>query len=192
LITFVVVLAAVPAYLVALGLLYFLAFKLDVFPMGGTTTIGALDQSGFARTADILYHSFLPGLSLILASFGGWVLNMRGMMINVLGSDYLTLAKAKGLPERRIFLSYATRNAILPQITHLAIALGGVVAGSALVEIIFSYPGIGWRLGQAVSGADYTVIQGITFIMVLAIAVAGLVLDLIYPRLDPRITYSRR
>jgi peptide/nickel transport system permease protein len=113
-------------------------------------------------------------------------------MVGVMGEDYLTLARAKGLTERAIFLRYALRNAIVPQVTILAIALGNVVSGAALVEIVYSYPGIGYQLYRAIGTADYTMIQGITFVLVLSVATAVLVLDLIYPRLDPRITYQRK
>ena len=120
------------------------------------------------------------------------MLGMRAMMIGVLDNDYLTLAEAKGLSQRRIFLWYAMRNAILPQVTGLAIYLGTVVSGAVLVEVIFSYPGVGFVLFQAVQNADYTLIQGVTFILVLAVGLGILVLDLIYPLLDPRISYQRR
>ncbi len=114
------------------------------------------------------------------------------MMVTVLGEDYLTLAEAKGLKNRRIFLNYAVRNAMLPQFTGLAISLGYVVSGSVIVELLFSYPGLGYQLFRAISSNDFPVIQGITFFLVLSIAIAILGIDLIYPRLDPRITYSRK
>ena len=120
------------------------------------------------------------------------MLGMRAMMVTVNGSDYLTLAEVKGLRERRIFLRYALRNAILPQVTGLAIALGYVVSGSILVEVVFSYPGIGNLLAQAITNVDYPLIEGITLILVVAIALAILVLDLLYPRIDPRISYQRK
>jgi peptide/nickel transport system permease protein len=184
--------AAIPYYLLAIVLLYLLAFGLRVFPIGGITRIGAVTKFSVSYILDIVYHSTLPALSIVLAAVGGWMLGMRGMMVTVIGSDFLTLAQAKGLKGRRIFLRYAVRNAILPQITALAISLGHVVSGAVLVEIIFSYPGIGFQLYRAISNADYTMIQGITFILVLSVAIAILILDLLYPRLDPRITYARR
>jgi peptide/nickel transport system permease protein len=109
-----------------------------------------------------------------------------------LGEDYLLLAEAKGLPERWIFLRYAVRNAILPQVTGLAISLGHVVSGAILVEVLFAYPGMGYILVDAIRGADYTVVQGITFLLVVSVAVAVFVIDLINPRLDPRILYGKR
>ena len=114
---------------------------------------------------------------------------MRGAMINVLGEDYLMLADAKGLKPKQIFFRYAIRNALLPQVTSLAIALGTVASGSVLVEVAFNYPGIGYVLYNALRGSDYYLIQGVCFVLVLTVAVAVLILDLVYPLLDPRISH---
>ena len=185
------VLAAVPYYLLAIVLLYLLAFRLNIFPVGGTTQIGSTGEFSLATILDVTHHSILPALSIVLSAVGGWMLGMRAMMVGVIGADFLTLAEAKGLKERSIFLRYALRNAILPQITGLAISLGSIASGAVLVEVIFSYPGIGFLLYRAIQNADYTLIQGITFILVLSVGAAILILDLIYPILDPRITYGR-
>lgn len=192
-ITFFMMLAPIPYYLLAIIFVSVLAFSLGWFPATGTVSVGRIASEGFdiGYILDIIYHSTLPALSIIVAGIGGWVLGMRGMMVTVLGEDYLTLAEAKGLRERRIFFFYAMRNAMLPQFTALAITLGYVVSGATIVELIFSYPGMGYRLFQAINTSDFPVIQGITFFLVVSIAVAILVIDLIYPRLDPRITYNR-
>ena len=194
LITGFLILAPIPYYLLAMFLIFALGFSLNIFPTNGVTTQGHIAGPGFdfGYFLDIVYHSMLPALSIIIAGIGGWVLGMRGMMVTVLGEDYLTLAEAKGLKNRRIFLRYALRNAMLPQFTALAITLGYVVSGSVIVELIFSYPGMGYELFRAISSNDYPVIQGVTFFLVLSIAVAILTIDLIYPTLDPRITYNRR
>ena len=113
-------------------------------------------------------------------------------MVTVLGEDYLTLAEAKGLRNRRIFLRYGVRNAILPQVTALTLSLGTVVSGSVLVEVIFGYPGIGFLLFNAIRTGDYFLIQGIVFILIISVAVAMFVVDMIYPLLDPRISYEGR
>lgn len=189
-----IVIHPIPFYLLAMVLLFLFSFTLRIFPDTGSVSIGRIATGSFdvGYLLDVLYHSILPALSIILVSVGGWALGMRGMMVTVQGEDYLTLAEAKGLRGRRVFLRYAVRNAMLPQFTHLAISLGYVVSGAALVEIIFGYPGVGYRLFQAIASADYTVIQGITFILVVTVAVAIFVIDLLYPRLDPRISYQRR
>ncbi len=186
------ILSAIPYYLLAILLMYALAYGLRILPGGGTSSIGSMAESGVGYWLDILKHSILPALSIVLASIGGWILSMRGLTVSVMGEDYLTLARAKGLRDRVIFFRYALRNAIVPQITVLAIALGQVVTGATLVEIIYSYPGVGYLLYRAIGNADYTMIQGITFILVLAVSTAILVLDLLYPQLDPRISYQRK
>lgn len=192
-ITFFMMLAPIPYYLLAIVFVSVLAFSLGLFPYSGVVSVGRLPSEGFdlGYFIDIVYHSTLPALSIVVAGIGGWILGTRGMMVTVLGEDYLTLAEAKGLHDRRIFLRYAMRNALLPQITSLAITLGYVVSGATIVELIFSYPGMGYRLFQAINTSDFPVIQGITFFLVVSIAFAILVIDLIYPRLDPRITYER-
>ena len=186
------VLGAIPYYLLAILLLFVFAFSLRWFPTGGVATTGAAATLSLDRLGDIAYHSVLPALSIVLSAVGGWMLGMRSMMISVLGNDYLVLAEAKGLSPRRIFLRYAIRTAILPQVTGLAIYLGSVVSGAVLVEGIFSYPGVGFLLYQAIQNADYTLIQGITFVLVVAVGLAILIVDLAYPLLDPRISYEAR
>ncbi len=188
------ILAPIPYYLLAIFLLFLFAFTLRWFPHSGTASTGRIAADGFdaGYLVDTLYHSILPALSIILASVGGWAVGMRGMMVTIQGEDYLTLAEAKGLKNRRIFLRYAVRNAMLPQFTNLAISLGHVVSGAALVELIFGYPGLGYRLYQSITQSDYTVMQGITFFLVISVASAVLLIDLLYPKLDPRITYARR
>ena len=187
-----IALAPIPAYLLAMVLLSVFAFELRILPSGGTTTLSRGNQTGFALGVDLLKHSILPALSLILASIGGWALRMRGMMTIVQGEDYLTLAKAKGLKKARIFMWYGMRNAILPQFTALAIRIGFVVSGATLVERIFAYPGLGFRLYEAITNNDYTLFQGITFMLTFSVGLMILIIDLAYPLLDPRITYGRR
>jgi peptide/nickel transport system permease protein len=183
--------AAIPYYLLAILLLAVFAFGLHLFPVAGTAPIGGLGATGLTRVGEIVRSSFLPAVSLVLGGLGGWMLGMRGLMVSVLGSDYLMLAEAKGLSGRRILFRYAIRNAILPQVTVLALALGSIVSGAVLVEAIFSYPGLGSTLYQAIQNADYTLIQGITYLLVIGVGAAILILDLIYPLLDPRIRYDR-
>lgn len=187
------VLAAIPYYLTALLLLWLFAFNLGIFPAFGTEQIGKVtSESGLARIRELLYYSALPALSIMLSSIGAWAIGMRAMMIGTLGQDYLMLAEAKGLPQSRIFLWYGLRNAILPQVTALVLALGHVVSGAVIVELLFSYPGIGLLLYDAINGNDYPLIQGITLLLVVSVATAALVIDLLYPRIDPRISYARR
>lgn len=183
------VFAVLPYYLLALLLLYALAYTTGVFPMSGAYDSRLTPGLNLAFWIDVAHHAVLPGLSIILSSLGFWALNMRALMVNTIGEDYMLLAEAKGLKRVRILWWYAVRNAIPPQLTQLAIALGHVVSGSILVEIIFAYPGLGYLLYQSIVNSDYTVIQGITLILAVSVGLAVLIIDLIYPRLDPRVTY---
>ena len=181
--------SVLPYYLLALLLLYAFAFTTDLFPMSGAYDSGIAREFTWAFISNVARHAVLPALSIILSSLGLWALTMRGLMVNTIGEDYMLLAEAKGLPRRRILWWYAVRNAIPPQVTHLAIALGYVVSGAILVEIIFSYPGLGYQLYMSIVNSDYTVIQGITLILAVSVGLSVLIIDLIYPRLDPRVTY---
>jgi peptide/nickel transport system permease protein len=182
---------AIPFFLLGLLLIYFLAFRMRLFPLSGGYNPGTFPAMTPSFLRDVLVHSVLPALSIILVSIGGWALGMRAMMITTQGEDYVTFADAKGLKGRTIFTRYAIRNALLPQTTALALALGQLISGALLVEVVFTYPGIGTVLFRAIRGSDYFVIQGIVFILIVSIGLATFILDLIYPLLDPRITYRR-
>jgi peptide/nickel transport system permease protein len=182
-------LSAIPYYLLGLILIYVFAFSLKALPLGGGYSVGLTAEWTPEFLVDALKHAILPGLSIVIADVGGWALGMRGMMVTVQGEDFMTLAEAKGLNPGRIFLRYGVRNAILPQITSLALSMGRVVSGAILVEIVFSYPGVGNLLYQAIRGFDYFVIYGVAFMLIVAIGLATLLLDLLLPLLDPRITY---
>lgn len=178
-----------PYYLMAMLLLYLFAFTTRLLPMSGAFDSGMVKGLNWPFIKSVLNHALLPALSIILTSLGGWALTMRSLMINTIGEDYMLLAEAKGLPKRRILWWYAVRNVIPPQLAHLAIALGYVVSGAILVEIVFSYPGLGYQLYMSIVNSDYTVIQGITLVLAISVGLAVLIIDLIYPRLDPRVTY---
>jgi peptide/nickel transport system permease protein len=187
LVPFMMVLTSIPFYLLAIILVYFFAVVLKWFPPAGgvdTTRIMRLD---WATTADVLNHAVLPCLAIVLGHIGFWALGMRSQMINVLGEDYITFAEAKGLHPRRIFVWYGMRNALLAQVTALALSLGSVVSGAVLVEVIFNYPGLGNLLYVAIRGQDYFVIQGVVLMLIVALAVMLFIVDLLYPLLDPRI-----
>ncbi len=187
-----VVFSSVPYYLLGLLLLFMFSLTFQIFPGGGGIDTFTEPGWNFAAITDILYHAFLPALSIVLASIAFWALGMRGMMITIQGEDFMTLAHAKGLKRSRIFFRYAMRNAFLPQATHLALALGHVVSGAVLVEVIFRYPGIGYSLYKSITGKDYFVTQGILLLLIVTIAFAMLVMDFIYPLLDPRVSYGRQ
>ncbi len=184
-------LSAIPYYLLGLLLVYVLALAWPVLPSAGAYSSGARLALTWPIVLDILRHALLPGASIILAGIGFWGLGMRAMMVTTMGEDYMTMAQAKGLRGRTIFFDYALRNALLPQITGLAISLAGIMSGAILVEIVFGYPGIGFLLYRAISGNDYFVIQGVVFFVILSVGLALLILDLVYPLLDPRIQFRK-
>ena len=184
-------LSAIPFFLLGLVLIYLFAFRVHWFPLFGGYTPGTFPALSPSFVLDVLKHSVLPALSILLASLGFWALGMRGMMVTVEGEDYMTFAESTGLKDRTLFFAFALRNALLPQTTALGLSLGQLLSGALLVEVIFSFPGIGSVLYNAIRQFDFFLIQGIVFTIVLGVTLATLILDLIYPLLDPRITYQR-
>lgn len=181
------VFSAIPFYLIGLILIYFLAAKLEWFPLSGGYGIASIPDWSWDFAIEVLYHSLLPALSIVIASIGTWAIGMRGMMVTVEGEDYMTFADAKGLRPGRLFFRYGVRNAILPQVTALALYFGQVVTGAVLVEIVFSYPGVGSLLLDSIKLYDFPTIYGIVFILTLTVALSMLLVDLVYPLLDPRV-----
>jgi peptide/nickel transport system permease protein len=182
---------AIPFFLLGLILMYLLAFQVPLLPIFGGYSPGTTPSLSWSFIGDMLAHAILPALSIVLVSTGGWALGMRGMMVTTMGEDYVLFAEAKGLARSTVFLRYCVRNAILPQVTALALALGQILSGAVLVEVIFGYPGIGALLFQAIRENDHFLIQGIVFTVIVALGFATFILDVIYPWLDPRITYRR-
>jgi peptide/nickel transport system permease protein len=178
---------SLPPFFVALVLLYFLGFVAGWFPL--QHAYGDTVRPGFnlAFLADVAWHATLPVLAIMLLSLGGWMLGMRSVMINVLADDFITMAQAKGLSDRRVMFTYAARNALLPQLTSFAITVGYVVSGLLLIEYVFSYPGVGYTLVNAVQATDYPLMQALLLLITLAVLLANLIADLLYARLDPRV-----
>jgi peptide/nickel transport system permease protein len=184
-------LSAIPYFLLGLILVYVFGFYLGWFPMYGGYTTGTIPSLTPAFIWDVLHHAMLPALSIILVAMGGWALGMRSLMLMTRGEDYAVFGDAMGLRSRTLFSRFAIRNAMLPQVTALALALGAIVSGAVLVEVIFGYPGIGTMLYQAIRGSDYYLVQGIVFVVIVSIGLGTFILDIIYPLLDPRISYRR-
>ena len=181
---------AIPAFMLGILLLYIFAFSLRWLPIGGPYARGSVVGFNLPFILSILKHATLPALAIVFTSMGFWGLGMRGMMITTDGEDYMILAQAKGLRAFRIFWLYGIRNAILPQVTALALSIGSIAGGALIVEQIFTYPGMGQVLFSAILNADFTVIQGVVFVIVVGVALAVLIIDLTYPLIDPRITFS--
>jgi len=182
---------AIPFFLFGLIMMYLLAFRIQLFPTFGGYSPGAFPALTLEFGVDVIAHAILPAMSIVVVATGGWALAMRGMMVTTQGEDYVIFAEAKGLKSLTIFVRYCVRNAILPQTTALALALGQIFSGAVLVEVIFGYPGIGTVLFLAIRENDHFLIQGIVFTVIVALGLATLILDVIYPLLDHRITYRR-
>ena len=177
---------AFPYFWLAMVLLYIFGFSLNWFPIGrayGNEVNPGLNPTFVLST---FYHAFLPALTLIFVSLGGWMLSMRNTMISTLGADYITFANAKGISSRLIMLRYAARNAILPNLTGFGMALGFMLSGALLTEMVFSYPGQGFLLLQAVTTQDYPLMQGIFMTITLAILGANWLVDIAILFFDPR------
>jgi peptide/nickel transport system permease protein len=179
-------LTSLPYFWLALLFLYAFAYVVKIFPLYGgyAPTVPPAWSLGFAVTA--VEHSVLPALTIVVSSIGGWLLGMRNMTLTTLSDDYVVAAEAKGLSPRRILVRYAARNAVLPSLTGFAISLGFVVSGAIAMEYVFSYPGIGYLLLQAVQNDDYPLMQGIFLVIVFAVLGANLITDLVYGIVDPR------
>jgi peptide/nickel transport system permease protein len=187
-------LTAMPYFWLALILLYFLASNVwHVFPQGqGYNTNSELSPGWSpAFLASAVQHAILPALTIVLSSVGGWLLGMRNMMVSTLSDDYVVAAEARGLRPRRIMIGYAARNAVLPSVSGFAISLGFVVSGAIAMEYVFSYPGIGNQLVQAVNNNDYPLMQGIFLVITLAVLGANLLVDLLHGFIDPRTRQAR-
>ncbi|ACU39992.1 ABC transporter permease [Actinosynnema pretiosum subsp. pretiosum] len=179
-------LAAVPYFWLALILVALLASGLGWFPLIGGYDV-VLDTGWNAEfIGSAVYHGTLPALTIVLSSIGGWLLGMRNMMVSTTAEDYVLTAQAKGLRGSRVMVRYAARNAVLPSFAAFAISLGFVVSGSIITEQVFSYPGIGSKLLQAVQNNDYALMQGIFLVITIAVLGANLVVDLLYAVVDPR------
>jgi peptide/nickel transport system permease protein len=183
----VMLFSAIPYYLIGLVLIYLLSFRLKAFPTGGGHSVGVQPGTDLSSWLDIMYHAVLPASSIVIASIGTWAISMRSLMVSNLGEDYMNFGEARGLRRTRLFWQYAVRNSLLPQVTALGLSLSHIVSGAILVEVIFSYPGIGSLLLRAVTVNDYFLIYGISLVIIVTIALTMLVLELVYPLLDPRI-----
>ncbi|MGH3419082.1 MAG: ABC transporter permease [Streptosporangiaceae bacterium] len=179
-------LQAIPYFFFALILVEVLAINTHVFPTGQGYDNGLIPGWHWDFISSALYHSLLPALTIVLTSIAGWMLQMRNVMITTIGEDYVIAAQAKGLPSRRVIFTYAARNALLPQLQGFGLAVGFVISGALVMEIVFSYPGIGLLLLNAVTSNDYPLMQAIFLVITFAVLLANLVVDMIIVFVDPR------
>lgn len=185
-----VLLQGVPPVLLGVLLLFFIAFRLKALPLGGAYTVGTQPNWSPGFILDVARHQILPSIALIFGSVGGWVLSMRGMGITIQGEDYVNFAEHKGLGGVTIFRDYYLRNALLPQVTGLALALGNVITSGIVIEQLFGLPGVGSVLNSAIQTSDFLVIYGIVLFITIAVASLMVFIELLYPLLDPRIRHA--
>lgn len=182
-----IIIYPIPYYIFALVLIMVFCYLIPVFPLAFV-----VQGKGFSldHIGSILYNCFLPGLSLVLVGFGWWVISMKTMVGNANEEEYVRFAKLKGLREGKIMRSYVMPNVMLPQVTQLALQIGGIFNGALVTEILFGYPGLGSLIYQGILQSDYNLIMGTISISVVSVALTTFVVDLLYPFLDPRIRYS--
>jgi peptide/nickel transport system permease protein len=175
-----------PAFFVAMLILYFVGVTAGWFPINHAYGDNVSPGPNLPFLASVLQHAAMPLLALLLSSIGGWLLGMRAVMINTLSEDYIAMAQAKGLSNRRVMFMYAARNALLPQVTSFAIVLGYGITSLVLIENVFAYPGLGYLMVNAVQATDYPLMQAIFFLLTVGMLAANLIADLLYAVLDPR------
>jgi peptide/nickel transport system permease protein len=180
-------LGAFPAYFTALLLVYFLGLRLGWFPIQHAYSNGVDPGWSFAFVKSAIGHGILPALVIVIAFAGGWVLNMRTVMINTMSEDYVAMAHAKGLRDRRVMTRYAARNAILPPLNGFAAQFATAVGGVIFIELVFSYPGAGYTLQQAALGNDYPLTQALLLVFALCVIAANFAMDMLNVVLDPRV-----
>jgi peptide/nickel transport system permease protein len=188
--TITMIIRPIPYYVFAFSLLLLLAYVFQFFPISGGTEIGRQVAFNLPSILDILKHAFLPALSLVILGSAIWFQTMKLVVQNVNAEDFVQYAKLGGIKEGRIVSRYVIRNAMLPQITALALSIGQIFSGALITEIVFSYPGLGMLLYNAIITGDYNLIMGITALSIIAITTSILIIDLLYPLFDPRVRHN--
>jgi peptide/nickel transport system permease protein len=181
-----VIMTVVPYFWLGLVLILVFGVKLHWLPYFFSFDYTLTPGFNWTFISNVLQHAILPAFTLLITTIGTWILTMRNTMITTLAEDYIRMARAKGLPSRRIMLDYAARNAILPNLTGFAMSLGFVVGGAILIEFVFNYQGVGWLLLNAVNNADYPLMQALFMLITVAVLVAILLSDIATAILDPR------
>ncbi|MGK9169247.1 ABC transporter permease [Inquilinus limosus] len=177
----------IPYYIVAFVLLIVFGFLWPVLPISGGASMNANREDTFGFALDVLVHSVLPALSLMAVGIGGWFMGMRALVSNIVTEDYVGYAELAGVGRRRILGAYVMGNALGPQVTGLALQLGAIFNGAIITEQVFGYPGLGSLLISGVHAGDYSLVLGITSVSIIAVSVAALLIDLLFPLIDPRV-----
>lgn len=179
-------LATIPYFWLGLLGIALFSVTLGWFPIGKAYGVGMRPEWSPEFIGQVIHHGTLPAVTIVIASLGGWMLGMRNMMLTVLDEDYITVAQAKGMPSSRVLWRYAARNAVLPQIQSFALSIGFIVGGTIVMEMVFSYPGVGKLLLDATNAKDYALMQGVFLVITLSVLVANVLADVAYAFLDPR------
>lgn len=185
----VMIIRPIPYYILALLALILFAYFLPVFPISGAFAMGKRMTVSWDFVLSVARHAFLPAASLVVGGMGVWFIQMKSLASTVVAEDYVTFGRAGGLSRGKLVFQYTIRNAMLPQITGLALALGQLLSGALVVEYVFAYPGLGMLLYQAITQGDYNLTMGITMLSIVVIATGVLIVDLLYPLFDPRVRY---
>ncbi|MBT2484423.1 MULTISPECIES: ABC transporter permease [unclassified Microbacterium] len=182
--------STVPYFWLGLIAIAVLSSTLGWFPASHAYDKGSSPEFSADFVGQVIAHGALPVLTIVVASLGGWILGMRNMMLTVLDEDYITVAQAKGMPNQRVLWRYAARNAVLPQLSSFALSIGFIVGGTIVMEMVFSYPGVGKLLLDATNAKDYPLMQGLFLIITMAVLLANILADIAYAVLDPRTRQS--
>jgi len=177
----------IPYYIVAFVLLIVFGYLWPVLPITGGAQMNMARGFNTSFVLSVLQHSILPVLSLVMVGLGGWFMGMRSLVSNIVNEDYVVYAELGGVAPSKILGAYVMRNALVPQVTGLAMSLGGIFNGAIITEQVFGYPGIGSLLVDAVHAGDYSLVLGLTSVSIVAVSVAVLLIDMLYPFLDPRV-----
>lgn len=181
------VLGSIPDYIVAYLLVLLFSLTLGLFPSKGAYSSAITPGFNFKFIMDVLSHAALPILAYFLTTLAGWIMGMKANCLSVLGEDYINYAKARGISNKRIIVSYLGRNAMLPMVTSVAISFGMMFGGSPLIENLFVYPGVGYYLTTAISRRDYTLMQGMFLMIIVMVLLSGLFAEFLNTRLNPRL-----
>jgi len=177
----------IPSYIMSFVVLILFGYIWPILPISGGFQMNTHPDLSFPFVSSVVGHSILPVVSLVLITIGAWFIGMRSLVSNIVTEDYVVFAELAGVDRHRILTSYIMRNALAPQLTGLALSLGGIFNGAIITEVVFGYPGLGTLLVRGVNTGDYSLVLGIASISIVAVATAVFAIDLLYPLLDPRV-----
>lgn len=177
----------IPTYIIGLLMVILLGYLWPVFPISGGSQMNLDPSFSGPFISSVLLHGALPALTLVLVGMGGWFISMRSMVSNIITDDHVVYAELGGVPSRTVFSQYVARNAMLPQLTGLALSLGHIFSGAVIVEFLFSYPGMGRLLVAGIYAGDYSLVLGVTTVAIIGVAAAVFIIDIVYPLIDPRV-----